>query len=164
MRLSNNRIKNYWSKIDTKGFTLIELIIVVLILAVLSIFAIPNYQKYLIEARMKEAVLVMLKDALFMKKFYTLNGRFTSKNQWPQLPYSVSPESGTILYRITLTPSVYSIENDNEYRFQAQPICGTIVADSGCVCIDQDNNVYLHQTKLCLNSPTDCRCLAPTVH
>jgi len=137
------------------GFTLLEMLIVVAVMSMLAIVAIPSYQSYIIKARMKEASQVMMKDAQFMEKYYIQNGRYTTAgNAWPTLPYLTSPESGTALYRITISNN----PDSSEYRLQGRPICGTVVASSGCVCLDQDNNVYLAQDKICFSQVTDCTC------
>jgi type IV pilus assembly protein PilE len=150
-------LNNYLPK-KYAAFTLIEMLLMVALIGILARFAIPSFQQFIIDAKMKEASQVALKNSQFMEKYYTLNGEYTNGSAWPTLPYPVSPESGTPLYRITLSPATYTANNDKEYRIQARPICGTIVASSGCVCIDQDNNVYLSQSKLCINSASDCTC------
>lgn len=140
------------------GFTLVELLIVTTILAILSLFAIPSYQNYIIDSKMKEASLLMLKDAQFMEHLYGINGKYANGSSIPTLPYTVSPESGSPLYRITLSGTS---TDENSYLIKGTPICNTVVKNSGCVCVDQDNNVRLKTNGSCNNgNPKDlCPCI-----
>lgn len=161
------------------GFTLIELVIAVAVFAIIVIAAISSYQAYLRNSAMRTAGQTALKDAQYLEKYKTICGSyvkdstnssvppcFTSSSSssyavWPTLPYLVSPESGTALYRITFTsskPSTSDTSDFNSYRLKATPICGTLVASNGCVCVDQDNNILYEQNASCNNSGGLCSC------
>ncbi|RTL10776.1 MAG: prepilin-type N-terminal cleavage/methylation domain-containing protein [Neisseriaceae bacterium] len=145
------------SKVRT-GFTIIELMIVVAMIAVMVAVAIPSYQNYIQKSYMKAAAATIHKDGQFMEKWYSVNGKYTTGSAWPALPYTVSPESGTSLYRISFTSSGYSAGNDNKYTLIATPICGTQVANNGCVCFDQDANTVLNANADCTNGGPLCSC------
>lgn len=60
------------------GFTLIELMIAVLVVAVLMAIAYPSYQGHVIKTRRAAASACMLEAAQFMERFYTTNLRYNA--------------------------------------------------------------------------------------
>lgn len=72
---------------DNRGFTLVELISVVLILSVLALIAYPIYSNYTEKARISAVRSALLENAHFMEKFYLQNGTFKqTSTKWPKLP------------------------------------------------------------------------------
>lgn len=72
---------------DNRGFTLVELISVVLILSVLALIAYPIYSNYIEKARISAVRSALLENAHFMEKFYSQNGTFKqTSTKWPKLP------------------------------------------------------------------------------
>jgi type IV pilus assembly protein PilA len=59
-----------------KGFTLIELMIVIAILGILMAIAIPAYQDYLVRARASEALLAMAPAKMGVSEFVNTTGRY----------------------------------------------------------------------------------------
>jgi type IV pilus assembly protein PilE len=86
-----------------KGFTLVELMIVVVIIGIISTIAFPSYQDYVRKARRAEAQAVLLETAQFMERWYTTNNRYNTA----VLPAALttSPKGGvsTIRYDIAIT-------------------------------------------------------------
>ncbi len=66
-----------------RGFTIIELMIVVAVIGVLAAIAIPAYQDYMARAQMAEAVEMLASAKTPMAEFYNTRG------QWPSAPASV---------------------------------------------------------------------------
>lgn len=58
------------------GFTLIELMIVVAIVAILSAVAYPSYKEYIAKGRRAEMKTVLLSAQQWMERFYTENYRY----------------------------------------------------------------------------------------
>jgi type IV pilus assembly protein PilA len=61
-------------KLVQKGFTLIELMIVVAIIAILAAIAIPAYQDYAIRAQVSEGFILAEGAKIAMAEYYSVNG------------------------------------------------------------------------------------------
>ena len=64
------------AKQHSRGFTLIELMIVVAIIAILAAIAYPSYQNHVIKTRRGAAAACALEAAQFMERFYTTHLRY----------------------------------------------------------------------------------------
>lgn len=72
------------------GFTLIELMIVVAIVAILSAFAMSSYAQYVARAERKEVQTEMLEIAARLEQYYSLNNSYalTGLITQPGVPFS----------------------------------------------------------------------------
>ena len=65
-----------------KGFTLIELMIVVAIIGILAAVALPAYQDYTVRAKMSEVILAMSACRTSVTEVYQTGGTAPNANSW----------------------------------------------------------------------------------
>jgi type IV pilus assembly protein PilA len=78
------------SRTSQHGFTLIELMIVVAIIAILAAIAIPAYQNYLIRGQVTEGAVLATGPKVAIWDFYSDTGRFPPSNESAGLPDATS--------------------------------------------------------------------------
>jgi type IV pilus assembly protein PilE len=125
------------------GFTLIELMITVAVVAILASIAYPSYQAQLRTSRRADAQASLMELQSFMERFFTENNCYENKgadgscsssgdNADPDLPFTVSPRSGTVYYNLALTAAT-----PNSYTLRATPVAGGPQANDGMLELDQ---------------------------
>lgn len=124
----------------SSGFSLIELMIVVVIVGILAAIAYPSYVDYVRDSRRATAEGDLLEDAQFLERHHTATMAYNKDSDGNTLsasdvtnllPITASPQDGTAFYDI----SVKSIAADT-YTLQAAPKgdqtkgpCGTLTLD-----------------------------------
>jgi type IV pilus assembly protein PilA len=111
-----------------KGFTLIELMIVVAIIGILAAVAIPAYQDYIARAQVTEAVSLLSGGKQSLAEYYA------DKGQWPAAPASVmgttaGKYTSTITYVGTPTTS-QTMQLQATMKAQASGVNSGIAAQS----------------------------------
>ena len=114
-----------------KGFTLIELIIVVAIVGIISAFAYPSYMEHIRNGRRTEAKAALVDLSSFMERYYTEKMVYTGA----ALPYNLVPKDGgasSAYYNLAIA----DITNAT-FRIEATPVgaqngdkCGVLSIDN----------------------------------
>lgn len=110
-----------------RGFTLIELMVVVAVVAILAAIALPSYQEQVRKSRRGQAQADLVELAQRAERFHTVNNTYVGF--WATVPSSHrgSPrDSGTRYYDIEMAAEV------NTFTLTAMPISGTAQANDRC--------------------------------
>lgn len=138
--------------IRSRGFTLIELMIVVAIIAILSAIAYPTYINYITKTRRAAASACLLQYANYMERYYTTNLRYDQdtsavKNTIGPATQNCSTTSQTGQY-YTYTFAAAPALSQSTYKIIATPqdIQATRDTTCGVLGIDQAGQRYYQST------------------
>jgi len=132
-----------------KGFTLIELMVVVAVVAILVAVAVPAYQEQVRKSRRGQAQADLVELAQRAERFHTVNNSY--EDFWDSVPaaHKVSPrDGGNAFYNLDAEAAA------NTFELTAVPISGTAQASDRCgtMTINQAG-VKTHSS----GSDTECR-------
>lgn len=109
------------------GFTLVELMIVVAIVALLVTIAVPSYNQYMENVRREDGRETLLKTAQLLERCYTTHGSYTDADCSVSFPR----DSGDGFYRIPQAGNNAAMTlTANSYTLVAEPQAGH--ADDEC--------------------------------
>lgn len=140
--------------VRSKGFTLIEVMVVVVIIGILATIAYPAYQKFTVQSRRTDGQIPLARLAAAQEKFYSECGHYarnivststaqacgTSAASFANgnLPFNTTTEK--TLYTISLVTPTVACPITNCYRLQAAPDSGKSQASDGTLTIDSQGN------------------------
>lgn len=85
-----------------RGFTLIELMTVVVIVGVLAAVAIPSYMEHLKKGKRAEVKAALLQGAQALERYYTANGTYLNAAALAAVFPTAAPSSGSANYNIAV--------------------------------------------------------------
>lgn len=120
-------------KRKTTGFTLIEMMIVVAVIAILASLAVPSYQRYVQQSRRAEALNAVQRVAALEEQFYFARGAYTA-NAANEIG-AISPTPGG-----DYTIAVAVVANPASFIVTATPaVGGKQVSDTECATFTLTN-------------------------
>lgn len=122
-------------KTSTSGFTLIELMIVVAIIAILAAIAIPAYQDYTIRAQVSEGINLATGAKTAIWDFFADTGRMPKNNESAGLAKETSI-TGSYVSGVNVTEGLIKVSFDSaktNAQVRASSLVLSPIADSGSI-------------------------------
>lgn len=126
-----------------KGFTLLELMITVVIVAILAMVALPSYQEHVRSTRREDGKQALMTLAQYMEHTYATNLRYSDVIASGAYPANV-PNSGTAYYTLSV-----SVPQATTYTVSATPSGAQASDKCGVLSISRNG------TKLAKKSAVD---------
>ncbi len=124
------------------GFTLIELMVVVVVVSLLAAIAYPGYQQYVKRGRRADAKAALSEMAQFMERYYSENNSYSAAS----LPVTTSPREGTAVYNLTFgvsctddSTSVSTSQQADCFLVLAIPVSNGLMDGDECGSLGLDN-------------------------
>ena len=117
------------------GFSLIELLIALAIVAVLTSLAVPAYTSYVARAKRADARVQLVQAAQFMQRFYAANDSFAKdradNDVLGQIPAALrqSPADSAKVYDLAIPAETLSATG---FELRMVPVLGSAMASDAC--------------------------------
>lgn len=99
---------------NSKGFSLLELLIVILIIGLIAAIALPKYRIISERVKMTEAVTLLATIASAQERFYMIHNRYAYAHEMAELDIEIPGKIKTDMYgRIETDFFIYSPDGDN---------------------------------------------------
>lgn len=90
---------------QSRGFSLLELMIVVVVVAILSAVAYPSYQSHIATSRRAEAKAALMEAAQYMEREFSLTGGYGSANLASAGLSTLPRDGGSAYYQLAVNAS-----------------------------------------------------------
>ena len=140
------------------GFTLIELMIVIVIVGILASIGYATYTQYIIRAHRADAVADLLTISQGMERYFTEVGNYIGAT----LPFRTSPESGSsVSYNIAFsagpTTTAFTIAVTPQGSQSSDTDCGVLTLDeAGRRCIQNGTQCSNSAVAVQRNAVAEC--------
>ncbi len=132
----------------SRGFSLVELMMVIVIIAILASVAVPGYRDYVQRAQRVDATAALLRIAAAQEKFYLQNNTYTANLGAPPAGIGI-PNTDHGYYNLAVTAATAA-----NFTVQAIPVPGSGQAgDSDCQLFTMDEQGNRGSSP---NPPADC--------
>lgn len=116
------------------GFTLVELMIAVAIIAIIAAIALPLYQNQVEQTRRTTAQADLLELAQWMERRYSNGFDYRDGGNNPVLPFTQSPQTGAAFYNISFSVNA----TRDTYTLQAVPTGAQANDDCGTLTLNDE--------------------------
>ncbi len=125
-----------------KGFTLIELVVVVCIVAILLVLTLPSYQRQLRNMRRSLGAAELLQVMMRQEQYFVDHKRYAdtlTDLDFPGSPYAIDAQGNAVsaladdriyLIELTLNQEAYTLRAIPQLGQAADRLCGTLSLDS----------------------------------
>jgi type IV pilus assembly protein PilE len=122
------------------GFTLIELMVVVAIVAILAAVAFPSYREQVRKSRRAQAKADLIELTQNLERFRTVNNTYAGI----ALPFNQSPRAGTSHYALTVSGNTANafLLTATPAGAQADDRCGTLTVNQAGVKTESGSADY----------------------
>lgn len=138
-----------------RGFTLIEMMIVVAIIGVLAAIAYPSYQNYVIKTKRVDMMTEMQNIASEIESRKLAQGSYNAISAQVKTDFATAyPRQGAALYDVTINPSTLTPPDNtltNKWIITAIPKTGSQMANDGSMTLN-------YQGIKCRGTGTEKKC------